>query len=87
MILVLLLGIGVGVGFVLHWLISGVDMGLAILIGVAASGMALHFFWRLTGFFEGADLIDTEPLPDRSSSGRRYPAESFAPRRSRTRKP
>jgi hypothetical protein len=85
-ILVLLLGVGVGVGFVLHWLIPGVDMGLAILIGVITSGMAIHFYGRLTGLIEGAEPLDEGPQPDRPVSVRLYPVESFAPRR-RKRKP
>ena len=86
-ILVLLLSVGVGVGFVLHWLIPGVDMGLAILIGVIASGLAIHFYGRLTGLFEGAELLDDEPPLGRPVSVRMYPGESLASRRSRKRKP
>jgi len=86
-ILVILLGVGVGVGFVLHWLIPGVDMGLAILIGVITSGMAIHFYGRLTGLFPGTELLDDELPPDRPVSARLYPGESLAPRRSRKRKP
>ncbi|HEX6607174.1 MAG TPA: hypothetical protein VF276_09700 [Chloroflexia bacterium] len=86
-ILVLLLVVGVGVGFVLHWLIPGVDMGLAVLIGVLTSGMAIHFYGRLTGLIEEAEPLDEEPPPGRPVSVRMYPVEQFAPRRSRKRKP
>lgn len=42
-----LLGLGVGVGFLLHWLLPEIDLGMGILIGVVVTGMAIHFFARL----------------------------------------
>jgi divalent metal cation (Fe/Co/Zn/Cd) transporter len=42
-----LLGIGIGIGFLLHWMLPVVDLGIGILIGVVATGIAVHFFTQL----------------------------------------
>ena len=47
-ICVLLLAPGVGIGFLLHWVLPEVDLGIGILIGVVATGFSTHFFVRAT---------------------------------------
>jgi len=47
LILLLVCGLGIGIGFLLHWLFPAIDLGMAVLIGVVASGWAIHFFVRL----------------------------------------
>ena len=42
-----LFGIGIGIGFLLHWMLPTVDLGLGILIGVVATGISFHFFTQL----------------------------------------
>jgi NhaP-type Na+/H+ or K+/H+ antiporter len=54
----LLLGMGVVVGFLLHWLWPAVDLGIAILIGVVATGFSAHFYGRLMSSMEEKQLID-----------------------------
>ena len=44
---VVLFAIGVGIGFLLHWMLPTVDLGIGILIGVVATGIAVHFFKQL----------------------------------------
>jgi hypothetical protein len=39
-----LLGIGIGVGFLLTWLLPALDFSVAMLIGVLATGISIHFF-------------------------------------------
>ncbi len=34
-----LLALGIGVGWLLHWLIPAIDLGLGVLIGVVATGL------------------------------------------------
>ena len=46
-ILVFLVGLGTGVGLLLHALIPAMDQGMAILIGLVAAALALHFLGRL----------------------------------------
>jgi hypothetical protein len=43
---IFLLGLGIGIGFLLHWLLPAVDLGMGILIGVAATAASLHFHTR-----------------------------------------
>ena len=45
-----LIGMGSAIGFLLHWLVPAIDVGVGILIGVVASGMAIHLgVTQLTG--------------------------------------
>lgn len=46
-ILALLLGFGIGIGFLLHWLIPAIELGIATLIGIVAIGMAFRSLSRL----------------------------------------
>src|SRR5215813_1246332 len=63
LIKVFLLVVGLGVGFLLHWLIPAINVGMGVLIGVIATGYSLFFFGRLSTLRD-ADLIEgTEPEP------------------------
>ncbi len=46
----LLIALGIGIGFLLHWILPAVEIGMSILIGVVASGISLHFGIRLNSF-------------------------------------
>lgn len=50
-----LLGLGLGLGFLLHWVLPTVDLGVGILIGVVTTGFATHFFVRLNHLSEEVD--------------------------------
>jgi hypothetical protein len=47
-----LIGLGVGIGFLLHWMLSSVDLGMGILIGVVTTGFSIHYYSRLMKFVE-----------------------------------
>ncbi len=74
-----LLGVGIGIGFLLHWLMPSVDLGVAMLIGVVTTGLSLHYFARLTTLLitEPDDNIETLPADDPTI----YTIERLAPRR------
>jgi hypothetical protein len=42
-----ILALGAGLGFLLHWLLPAIDLGLGFLIGVVVTGFSIHFFSRL----------------------------------------
>ena len=60
-----LLALSVGVGFLLHWLMPSVELGMGILIGVIATACSVHFFIRLmTAVSETEDgevVLSAEP--------------------------
>src|SRR5438045_3415211 len=60
----LLLAVAIGVGFLLHWIIPAVDLGMAILIGLVATGLTVHFYSRLAGLLSEAALPEAEDYPD-----------------------
>jgi hypothetical protein len=43
----ILLVFGIGLGFLLHWIVPRVDVGMAILIGLVTTVSTLHFAIRL----------------------------------------
>ena len=75
----LLLAVGIGIGFLLHWLIPAIELGMGVLIGVVATGISVYFFARMMNTpevisDEGIDaelpprityLIDPMPAPRR----------------------
>jgi hypothetical protein len=85
----LLLGIGIGVGFLLTWLLPALDFSVAILIGVLATGISLHFF----GIFLRTDLGVRDPSPELDEAQMREVIDIIAAtsppgrRRSRKRNP
>jgi hypothetical protein len=43
-----LLALGAGIGFLLHWLLPSVDLGIGMLIGVVTIGFTAQLFARIT---------------------------------------
>jgi len=58
----LLLGLGLGIGFLLHWLLPAVDLGVGILIGVVATVASVSFVLRINGITE--QIEDEELLEE-----------------------
>ena len=54
----LLIALGIGIGFLLHWILPAVEIGMSILIGVVASGISLHFGIQLNSFL--GDYVEEE---------------------------
>ncbi len=55
---VLLIALGIGIGFLLHWILPAVEIGMSILIGVVASGISLHFWIRMNSYL--GDYVEEE---------------------------
>ena len=76
---VLLIALGIGVGFLLHWILPAIEIGMSILIGVVVSGISLHFWIRLNSYLgdyaEEAlfieELSEITPPPPRRKHQRR----------------
>jgi hypothetical protein len=49
----------IGMGFLLHWILPAVDLGISILIGVVVTGLSIHFFIRLLIALEAFDITDS----------------------------
>jgi hypothetical protein len=84
LIKILLLAVGIGIGFLLHWRMPMIDLGIGVLIGVIATGFSLFFFDHIAtmpdpDFIEG---VPTEPLPRVT-----YLINLLPPRQRRKRKP
>lgn len=83
------LGLGLALGFLLHWIIAAVDLGVAILIGVVVTGLSLHFFIQLMlrrPVLEPLDFddeLDLELEPEPGPRLRVYPVAPLPPRRRR----
>ena len=45
---VFVLSAGTGIGFLLSWILPGVDLGTGILIGIVSSSISIYFFVRVT---------------------------------------
>jgi hypothetical protein len=60
LIKLVLIALGSVTGFLLHWLMPSVDLGMAILIGLVASGLAIHFFARISSM----PLLSDDPEPE-----------------------
>jgi hypothetical protein len=82
-ILTVLLCVGSGIGFLLHWVLPSVDMGVAILIGVVTSGISIRFISGLMSRIpeEGYEIEDED-----RESGRIYLIEPPSLRRRRRRR-
>jgi hypothetical protein len=82
----ILLAIGTGVGFLLHWIIPSVDLGIGILIGVITIGFTAQLFGRilsipLTELEDDVEYVEP-PLPQRIT----YLIDPTPPQRRRKRK-
>ena len=78
-----LIGVGMAIGFLLHWLVPTIDVGVGILIGIIATGMAIHFYARLTGSLETYGEADIDPGPEPTSPIIIYPPGPLPSRRKR----
>jgi hypothetical protein len=88
LIKLVVVGLGVGFGFLLRWLIPAIETGTAVLIGVIATGLTIHFLGRLMAFADSND--PTDPELDLERIPRVVvldPMEPLRSRRSRKRKP
>jgi len=56
------LGCGLGLGLLLHWLVPAMDLGVATLSGLMATGVALLTFGQLMTFAEPSEA-EEEPPP------------------------
>jgi len=76
---VLLIALGIGIGFLLHWILPAVEIGMGIMIGVFVSGISLHFWIRMYTYLEDYaqeelfidELSDITPPPPRRKRQRR----------------
>ena len=76
---VLLIALGIGIGFLLHWILPAVEIGMGIMIGVFVSGISLHFWIRMYTYPEDyaqeelfiEELSDITPPPPRRKRQRR----------------
>lgn len=41
--LTVLLAVAIGIGFLLHWILPAIDIGIAVLIAIVACGILIHF--------------------------------------------
>ena len=49
---ILLISIGLGLGFLLHWLIPDIGLGIATLIGLIASTVSMRAIWVAMDYFD-----------------------------------
>ncbi len=81
-----LLALGTGIGFLLHWLLPSVDLGIGILIGVITIGFTAQLFARISSLPLNDPLDDaifTEPF---TSERITYLIDPAPPQRRRKRK-
>ena len=55
-------GCGLGLGLLLHWLIPAIDLGMATLSGLVATGVALLAFGQLLTFAEPSEVEEPPPV-------------------------
>jgi hypothetical protein len=82
----ILLALGAGIGFLLHWLLPSIDLGIGMLIGVITIGFTAQLFARISSLPLDDPLDDPsfgEPFtPQRIT----YLIDPTPPQRRRTRK-
>ena len=63
-ILSILIGCGIGIGFILHWLISSIDIGMGTLIGLIGSALSFTatgiFLFMIGSEMKTVDLDDSD---------------------------
>jgi len=75
-ILILIVCLGIAIGFLLYWILPGVDLGITILVGVVATGFCLDFVARLVSSYNSfaeddeIDRISLRPVRSRRGSKR-----------------
>ena len=60
------MAIGLGVGFLLHWLVPAIDVGMGTLIGVVTLGGCFLWLSRIStleAFYGSDDLEWSDPAP------------------------
>ena len=78
------LGLGTGMGFLLHWILPAVDLGVGILIGVVTSSISIYFFARLSSLRD--ELEDEALAQELRSRLTDHPIELVPVKRNRKRK-
>ena len=82
----ILLTLGAGIGFLLHWLMPSVDLGIGMLIGVITIGFTAQLFARISSLPLDDPIDDTtfiEPLTPQQIT---YLIDPTPPQRRRKRK-
>jgi hypothetical protein len=46
-ILIVMVCLGIGIGFLLYWILPGVELGIGVLVGVVATGFCVDFVARI----------------------------------------
>lgn len=64
-----LLGLGIGIGFLLHWILPAVDLGIGILIGVVTTIASINLYLRFNRITE---QIEDETLLQEIMSKRAF---------------
>ena len=83
---IFLLGLGIVIGFLLHWILPAVDLGVGMLIGVVTTIASVNLFLRINSITEQIEdetllqeivsrrtLRVVEPKPVRRSRKRKVP--------------
>lgn len=76
-ILLVIVGLGTGIGFLLHWVMPAVELGIGIVIGVLATGFCLDLVARFMSAYNSfveddeIDQIILKPVRSRRSSKRK----------------
>ena len=76
-----ILGCGLGLGFLLHWLVPAIDLGLATLSGFVATGVTLWAFGQLMSLAEPAEAEEELPPVWRMRPLPRAPRAARRPRK------
>ena len=85
-IVALLLGLGAGIGFLLHWLMPSVDLGIGMLIGVITIGFTAQLFTRLSSLPLDDTVDDVEYVEPLTPQRIAYLIDPAPPHRQRRRK-
>jgi hypothetical protein len=85
-IVALLLGLGAGIGFLLHWLMPSVDLGIGMLIGVITIGFTAQLFARISSLPLDDTVDDVEYIEPLTPQRIAYLIDPEPPRRRRRRK-
>jgi divalent metal cation (Fe/Co/Zn/Cd) transporter len=56
----LLLAVAIGIGFLLHWILPAIDIGIAVLIGVVVCGISINFLSNLMTSLPGENPDDED---------------------------
>jgi hypothetical protein len=81
-----LLVLGAGIGFLLYWLLPGIDLGIGMLIGVIAIGFTAQLFARISSMPLDDPLDDPSFGEPFTSQRITYLIDPTPPQRRRKRK-